>query len=134
MTRDQRFTGRAVVVTGGGSGIGRVMSQRFAAEGAAVVVADIVEETAARDGRRRSRRTAAGRSRSGRTSPMRPTVDADGRGGRPARSAPVDVLVNNAYSCKGDNVLRMDEEIWDRDLRGRRDERVPLLAARAAAG
>ena len=31
---------------------------------------------------------------------------------------PVDVLVNNAYSCDGDNVALMDEETWDRDLRG----------------
>ena len=46
MGRDQRFAERSVVITGGGSGIGRVMSMRFAAEGAAVTVADIVEETA----------------------------------------------------------------------------------------
>ena len=35
-----RFTNRTVLITGGGSGIGRVMAQRFAAEGAAVVIAD----------------------------------------------------------------------------------------------
>ena len=41
---ESRFSGRAVLVTGGGSGIGRVMAMRFAAEGAAVVVVDIVGE------------------------------------------------------------------------------------------
>src|SRR5919199_1700378 len=41
-----RFRGRVVVVTGGGSGLGRHMANRFAAEGAAVVVADVVEEAA----------------------------------------------------------------------------------------
>ena len=43
---ETRFSGRAVLVTGGGSGIGRVMAMRFAAEGAAVVVVDIVGEKA----------------------------------------------------------------------------------------
>ena len=43
---DGRFAGRAVLVTGGGSGIGRVMAMRFAAEAAAVVVVDIAGEKA----------------------------------------------------------------------------------------
>lgn len=37
----QRFTGRHVIVTGSGSGIGRGIAHRFASEGARVVVADI---------------------------------------------------------------------------------------------
>jgi NAD(P)-dependent dehydrogenase (short-subunit alcohol dehydrogenase family) len=35
----QRFTGKAAIVTGGASGIGRVVAQTFAAEGAQVIVA-----------------------------------------------------------------------------------------------
>lgn len=38
-----RFRGKTVIVTGGASGIGRAASQRFAAEGAFVVIADIQE-------------------------------------------------------------------------------------------
>jgi NAD(P)-dependent dehydrogenase (short-subunit alcohol dehydrogenase family) len=39
------LNGKTAVVTGAGSGIGRASAQRFAEEGANVVVADVVEET-----------------------------------------------------------------------------------------
>jgi NAD(P)-dependent dehydrogenase (short-subunit alcohol dehydrogenase family) len=41
-----RFSSRTVLVTGGGSGIGRAVVERLAAEGARVVVTDIKSETA----------------------------------------------------------------------------------------
>lgn len=51
MNLDNRLTGRVVLVTGGGSGLGKGACQRIAAEGGAVAVADIrrslAEETAA---------------------------------------------------------------------------------------
>lgn len=40
----QDFTGRVVVITGGASGIGRALGERFAAEGAKVVLADVEAE------------------------------------------------------------------------------------------
>jgi NAD(P)-dependent dehydrogenase (short-subunit alcohol dehydrogenase family) len=43
-----RFEGSVVVITGGGAGIGRTYAQRFAAEGAAVVIADRDEAAAQR--------------------------------------------------------------------------------------
>jgi len=42
-----RFDDQVVVITGGGAGIGRTYAHRFAAEGAAVVIADL-DEVAAR--------------------------------------------------------------------------------------
>jgi NAD(P)-dependent dehydrogenase (short-subunit alcohol dehydrogenase family) len=43
-----RLSGKVAIVTGGGSGIGRAVALRFAAEGAAVLVADVAGENATR--------------------------------------------------------------------------------------
>ena len=43
MSNDGRLAGKVAVVTGGGNGLGRATAVRFAEEGAAVVVADLLD-------------------------------------------------------------------------------------------
>lgn len=101
-----RFEGKTVIVTGGGSGIGRAISRRIASEGASVVVADLLgdraEEVAAEIG--------------GRAVQADVTVEADVARMVEAAGA-VDVLINNAGGGMADDLLEISEEAWDTDVR-----------------
>jgi meso-butanediol dehydrogenase / (S,S)-butanediol dehydrogenase / diacetyl reductase len=105
-----RLEKRCAIVTGGGSGIGRAIVSRFAAEGASVVIADVVaeraEEVAAETAGARAVHadvTVAGEV----DRLVAEATDALGR---------VDVLVNNAGFAAGDDLLEIDEETWDADV------------------
>lgn len=105
-----RFRGKVVIVTGSGSGIGRVTVKRFGAEGARVVVVDWHGD--------RAEAVAS-------EVPGALAVTADVSSGSDVQSmvatverrlGPVDVLINNAAIADGDDVLKIDEPTWDRDV------------------
>jgi meso-butanediol dehydrogenase / (S,S)-butanediol dehydrogenase / diacetyl reductase len=109
-----RLADTVAVVTGGGSGIGRSISERFAREGALVVVADI--QRAGAD------ETVDLISRNG-GSAIAVETDVTDAGAVTALAAialeqrgKVDILVNNAGGSFGDDILTIDDATWDRNL------------------
>jgi meso-butanediol dehydrogenase / (S,S)-butanediol dehydrogenase / diacetyl reductase len=109
-----RFRDRVVVVTGGGSGLGRQLSLSFAAEGAAVVVADVDEGAA--NGVASEISNAGGRALAHHTDVAdREAVDAMVRGVQD-ELRPVGVLVNNAAKATDRDFLELDEGQWESDV------------------
>ena len=102
------------VVTGGGSGIGRAIAERFAREGSTVVVADL------HGGRAES--VASAIDQAGGTA-MAVAADVSTPEGvahvfERAESvfAPVDIVVNNAGASIGNDLLTIEADIWDRNF------------------
>lgn len=109
-----RFENQVVLITGGGSGIGREMATRFAAEGASLVIADrhidaangTVDLIEAQGGSALATETDV--SDASQVEAM--ATAALERYGR------VDILVNNAGLSVGDTVLDLDEAAWDLNI------------------
>ena len=110
-----RLTGKVALVTGAASGIGRGIAERFALDGAAVVIADINEELAAqtaaaiRDGG--SDVTSIHLDVADSNSVTRGLSDIAARYGR------LDVHVSNAGIVFREKFLECKLETWERTLR-----------------
>ena len=124
-----RFQGKTVIVTGGAHGIGLACARAFAAEGAAVMIADLaveageaaVEAICAAGGRARFQRTDVGDAREAGA-----LVDATLEW-----SCRLDVLVNNAAIIKTGDFLELTEADFDAVLRV--NLKGPFLVGQAAA-
>jgi NAD(P)-dependent dehydrogenase (short-subunit alcohol dehydrogenase family) len=106
-----RFQGQAVLVTGGGSGIGRAIASRMAAEGARVAVADKVvsraEEVALR------LRDDGGEAIAVAMDVSREEQVVAGCECVIRALGGIDILVNNAGLSVGANVMEMTPNEWD---------------------
>lgn len=108
-----RLRGKVAFVTGGGSGIGRAVAQRFAEEGAAVMVADLRGEAAAETMRMigvGGRAAAAGVDVTDSEAVEEAMVRTERQLGG------LDVVVNNAGITIVGGVEQVTEEQWDREL------------------
>jgi NAD(P)-dependent dehydrogenase (short-subunit alcohol dehydrogenase family) len=111
-----QLDGKVCLITGGASGIGRSASELFAANGARVVIADVMDDAGAST-------AAAIVADGGEATYVHADVSAPGDaeamiGAAVERYGSLDVLYNNAGVMLGEDgsVTETPEEIWDRTL------------------
>jgi NAD(P)-dependent dehydrogenase (short-subunit alcohol dehydrogenase family) len=116
MTNHFDLTGRVALITGGSRGLGRVMAEGFAAQGADIIVAsrkiEACEEVADHIRRATGRRALAVGAHVGRWSDLDQLVDTCYQ-----EFGAIDILVNNAgMSPVYDTVDSVSEELFDKVL------------------
>jgi NAD(P)-dependent dehydrogenase (short-subunit alcohol dehydrogenase family) len=105
-----RLTGKKVLITGGARGIGLGCARMMAAQGAAVVIADIDEETARREASAIEGCSAIALDVTKRADWQSAVSEADRLLGG------LNVLVNNAGIIIPGSIDSLDEESWDRTM------------------
>ena len=111
-----RLDGKVAWITGGGAGIGKAVSIRFAKEGAKVVVLEL-------DQLRGEAVVESIRGAGGAAALVVGSATDEADVNRALHAAQeafggLDILVNNAYYCHGTHVPDIDPELWDRNIEG----------------
>jgi len=110
----QRFTGKTVLITGGGSGIGRATALAFASEGAAVAVAGRRREPL--DQTVRLIKDAGGRASAVTADVSSPTDAARLVAATADRHGGLHIAFNNAGIIEAGPLADMDQAAWDRQV------------------
>ena len=97
-----RLTGKRVLITAAGQGIGRATAEMFAAEGAEVIATDINDDTLAELD-----------AIDGISAHKLDVLDAEAVGATVKDIQPLDVLFNCAGFVASGNILECDEASWD---------------------
>jgi NAD(P)-dependent dehydrogenase (short-subunit alcohol dehydrogenase family) len=109
-----RLKNKVAIVTGSGSGIGRATAELFAAEGARLVIADLIgaraEESVQRIRSAGGEAVAIEMNVAKQETVVKTVAKALDTYGR------LDILVNNAARSSTDDILEFDEATWDLDL------------------
>ena len=107
----QRYEGRVVAITGGARGLGRAMAERFAAEGAAVAVAD-ADGVGAEDAARELMSAHGGQALGDRVD-VTVAAEVEAWIARVKQELDrLDVLVNNAGILRDNRVENITDEDW----------------------
>ena len=111
----RRFEGKRVLITGAGRGIGRATAERFAAEGARLLLADrqaeLLDQTA------EEIRAKHGAEVLAYVMDVSKKAEVEGMMAFAlAQLGGIDVLINNAGICREATLLEMSEEMWDETM------------------